>query len=267
MRDQSQAGDRPNAEWTVIVPFHNERAVLPATLRSLTAQTAPARIVLVDNGSTDGSGDVAREWCRSVGSGWSLIFEPRPGKVFALAAGLAAVLTPYVATCDADTFYPPDYLDQAAALLRIAGAAAALAWFADADVTGLPRAWRRLRVLLPARALPRQCHSGGAGQAFRTEALRAAGGFDPGRWNLVLEDHEVMHRLTRLGALGYGRDFWCAPSPRPRRRQSTRWTLAERLLYHVTPGPLRDRYFYRFLARRLAARGLSSDRLREDPCG
>jgi hypothetical protein len=176
------------------------------------------------------------------------------------------VLTPFVATCDADTFYPPDYLDQAAALLRIAGVAAALAWFADAAATGLRRAWRRLRVLLPARALPRQCHSGGAGQVFRTEALRDAGGFDPDRWNLVLEDHEIAHRLTRLGRLGYGRDFWCAPSARPRLRPSTRWTLAERLRYHFTPDRLRDRYFYRYLKRRLEARGLSSDRLREDPC-
>jgi hypothetical protein len=184
----------------------------------------------------------------------------------ALAAGLAMVLTPFVATCDADTFYPPDYLDQAAALLRIAGVAAALAWYTDAEADGLRRAWRRLRVLLPARALPRQCHSGGAGQVFRTDTLRAAGGFDPARWNLVLEDHEVVHRLIRLGSLGYGRDFWCAPARRPRRRPSTRWTLAERLLYHLAPDRLRDRYFYGFLRHRLEARGLSSDRLRETPC-
>ena len=114
-----------------------------------------------------------------------------------------------------------------------------------------------------ARVLPRQCHTGGAGQAFETAALRRAGGFDGDRWGYVLEDHEIMHRMAKLGSLAYGGTLWCAPSPRERNRDSIRWTLAERILYHVTPKPARDWFFYAFLSRRLAARRLSSDRIRE----
>jgi len=36
--------------------------------------------------------------------------ESKPGKTNALETGLKAVTTPYVATIDADTYYPPYYL-------------------------------------------------------------------------------------------------------------------------------------------------------------
>jgi hypothetical protein len=74
-----------------------------------------------------------------------------------------------------------------------------------------------------------------------------------------------MHRMAKFGRLAYGPGLWCAPSPRPRDRESIRWTLGERILYHTTPKPARDWFFYQFLARRLAARRLSSDRIRERP--
>jgi poly-beta-1,6-N-acetyl-D-glucosamine synthase len=50
---------------TVIVPFLNERAYIGRFLRSLERQaTRPDRVLLVDDGSTDGSSDVAREFAR-----------------------------------------------------------------------------------------------------------------------------------------------------------------------------------------------------------
>lgn len=257
--------DEADSGWTIILPFFNERRYIERTLVGLASQDRAFRLVLVDNGSTDDGAEVARAACRRLGLSFTLLREPRPGKVHALATGLADVRTTFVATCDADTWYPSDYLSQAAALLAAEDVAAAGAFFVPEDAAddGAPAMPARLR--LATRLLPRQCHTGGAGQAFRTAALRQAGGFDPARWNWVLEDHEIMHRVARIGALGYGPHFWCAPAARERNRESIRWTLGERLLYHVTPPGLRDRFFYHFLAGRLRARRLTSARIRERP--
>ena len=56
---------------------------------------------MVDNGSTDGSGDVAREL------GATVVVEPRRGFGAACAAGLAAATAPVVAFCDADGSLDP----------------------------------------------------------------------------------------------------------------------------------------------------------------
>ncbi|WP_164176839.1 glycosyltransferase, partial [Streptococcus pneumoniae] len=39
-------------DWTVVVPFFNERELLAGTIASLARQTVPFRLVLVDNGSS-----------------------------------------------------------------------------------------------------------------------------------------------------------------------------------------------------------------------
>ncbi len=250
------------AAWSVVIPFFNERDFLVRTLESLALQTEPFDLVLVDNGSTDGSAAVARAACRRLGLAVTHVHEPRPGKVNALAAGLARVGTPWLATCDADTVYPPHYLRRAGALLA-AGCVTAGAYYVDAtaDRTRHRAAARRIRLV--ARLLPRQCHTGGAGQVFCTASLRRAGGFDSRVWNYVLEDHEIIHRVGKLGRIGYAPGFWCSPTMRERDRDSIRWTLVERLAYHLTPRPARDRFFYGFLGTRLRRRRLTSERIRE----
>lgn len=250
-------------EWTVLIPFFNERHFLGATLASLALQQVPFDLILIDNGSTDGSAELAEATCRRLGLRFTLLVERRPGKVNALRAGVERTRTRHVATCDADTLYPPQYLRQAGRLLDRSGAAAGGAYFVAADATVQDHARAARRLARAAALLPGQCHTGGAGQVFRTDTLRRAGQFDAGLWSYVLEDHEIMHRVGKLGPIVYGGDFWCAPSPRDRDRESIRWTLLERSLYHLMPRPARDWFFYAFLGRRLAARRLTSDRIRE----
>ena len=257
------APSKPVPRWTVLIPFFNERALLDATIVSLAAQDAPFELVLIDNASTDGSADVAAATCRRLGLAFTLLIDHRPGKVNALQSGVARTRTRFVATCDADTIYPTDYLRQAELLLEAKGAIAGGAYFVASDATADDHKAASARIARAASLLPRQCHTGGAGQVFHTDALRRAGGFDAARWGYVLEDHEIMHRMAKLGPLAYGGTLWCAPSHRERDRDSIRWTLIERILYHTTPGPARDWFFYDFLARRLAARRLTSDRIRE----
>lgn len=254
---------RPAAAWTVLIPFFNEADYLDATIASLAAQSLPFQLILVDNASTDDSAGIARAACERHGIDHLLVTERSPGKVAALRAGLGWVRSTYVATCDADTLYPPHYLAAAEQLLADPGCVAAGAYFVAPGADAAVRDARARTFLAGTRLLSRQCHAGGAGQAFRTAGLRAAGGFDGERWGYVLEDHEVIHRTMRRGAMRYARDLWCSPSPRPRDRSSIRWTGFERLVYALAAPFAGDWFFYTFLARRLARRRLSSDRIRE----
>ncbi|WP_189910418.1 glycosyltransferase [Streptomyces albogriseolus] len=105
----------------VVVPARDEAAVLPASLPSLLAQDYPGRaeVFLVDDGSTDGTGDLARELARRRGglpltvvppgeppAGWT-------GKLWAVRHGmeLARARDPeYLLLTDADIAHAPDSL-------------------------------------------------------------------------------------------------------------------------------------------------------------
>ncbi|MET4896657.1 glycosyltransferase family A protein [Sphingomonadaceae bacterium jetA1] len=259
----TEVARRPAMDWTVVVPFFNEESGLAETLESLASQTVRFRLVLVDNGSIDDSARIARAACERLGLDHVLVHQGMPGKVHALRMGLDYVHTRYVATCDADTWYPPRYLAEAQALLERPGCVVAGAYFIAPGDGEDERRRESANIRIAARLLPRQCHAGGAGQAFRTEALKAAGGFDPRHWNYVLEDHEVIHRVMRHGTMRYDDGLWCVPSDRERDRESIRWTLTERMLYSITAPFAGEWFFYDFLARRLRARHLTTERMRE----
>ena len=77
----------------VVLPVLDEREAL----RQVLAGVPPGhRAIVVDNGSTDGSGDLAR----SLGA--VVVEEPRRGFGAACFAGLVAATAPVVAFCDAD---------------------------------------------------------------------------------------------------------------------------------------------------------------------
>ncbi|BEV00489.1 glycosyltransferase family A protein [Novosphingobium olei] len=257
----------PSAErcrWTVVLPFHNERGYLPISLHSLAQQDRPFRLILVDNASTDGGGTEALDLARRLGLDVTFANEMQPGKVAALARGMTFVCTDFVATCDADTVYPRDYLSRAEALLDQPGVAAAVAATSEPGASALTRRVAGLRMALMARLLPQQCLNGGAGQVFRSSMLERAGGFDPAVWNWVLEDHEVMARIEHQGRIAYDAGFECAPISRPRTISSTGWNLPERLRYHLTTQHSRLAFFHEYLAVRLRDRKLTSERLRRD---
>jgi glycosyltransferase involved in cell wall biosynthesis len=261
--DTRRIDQRPAPDWTILIPFFNEREYLAATIASLAAQSLPLTLILIDNGSTDDGAAIAQAACRAHNIDYVLLTENSPGKVAALRTGLGWVRTRWVATCDADTVYPPHYLASAGAVLERPGCVVAGAYFIAPDATEMDRTARARGFLTGARLLPRQSHTGGAGQAFCTATLHAEGGFDGDRWNYVLEDHEIIHRMMRRGTMGYAEDLWCMPSPRDRDRASIRWTLIERLLYSVAAPLAGDWFFYSFLAARLQRRQLSSHRIRE----
>ncbi len=76
-----------------MLPVLDERRALAQVLAGL---PAGHRAIVVDNGSSDGSGDLAR----SLGA--TVVYEPRRGFGSACFAGLVAATAPVVAFCDAD---------------------------------------------------------------------------------------------------------------------------------------------------------------------
>ena len=94
-------------DLTVVIPARDEAASLPRLLSSLGAQVAPAaRIVVVDDESTDGTAAVARAHDVEV-----VAVPPRPpgwtGKAWACWTGAALVTTERIAFVDADTWLAP----------------------------------------------------------------------------------------------------------------------------------------------------------------
>ncbi|HKP96620.1 MAG TPA: glycosyltransferase family A protein [Fibrobacteria bacterium] len=252
--------------FSVVIPYYNEVAFLPQTLRTFLAQTRlPDQLILVDNGSTDGT----EALCRAILEGCAIpdvryMRESRPGKIFALEAAGPLVTGDFVAFADADIQYPPRYLETAEGLFRTAppGTAAVMALYLHGDPETLPVSAYRWVMPLLSRIFPTKCLTGGGGQVFRTEAFRRAGGFSAATWNYVLLDHEIMHRIFKLGKSRYRSDFWCRHTNRRGSRRAVRWNAWERFLYLYMPPPFLDWYFYRFLGPRLGRRRMTQLSLR-----
>ncbi len=251
--------------WTVVIAYYNEAAFLGDTLASLAAQTLrPFRLVLVDNGSTDGSADLARAATAAMTGVEAIhLSETRPGKIFALETANPHITTEFVAFADADTFYPPHYLAAADAAYRDPAVVAAMATRVTVPIERASMKVKRAHTQLVSRIWPKQTHVGGYGQTFRTAAYRAAGGYSHAQWPYVLMDHEIMERMVRQGRAVYPYDLWCSPSTRRADRRRVRWTLSERLLYHFSPARAKGWFFYRFLGPRLDRRRQGHLNLRE----
>ena len=95
---------------SVVVPAYNEELLLPACLRSLEAQDYQGafEVLIVDNGSTDATAALARA------RGFRVVEEPRRGYACALARGFLEATGDVVATTDADSVVPRDWISRLA---------------------------------------------------------------------------------------------------------------------------------------------------------
>ena len=120
MNERDDADDpAPPASWpsvTAVVPARNEADVIAQSIGSLLAQDYPGdfRIVLVDDQSGDGTGDIARA-LDTVGKLTVITGSPRPagwtGKIWAMKQGTLAAGTPdYIWFTDADIAHQPENL-------------------------------------------------------------------------------------------------------------------------------------------------------------
>ncbi|MGE5369861.1 MAG: glycosyltransferase [Chloroflexota bacterium] len=245
-----------------VVPARDEAEVIRASVSSLLQQDFPGRleIVLVDDESTDGTGDIARARAAELGAperltvlrsdgpadGWT-------GKIAAMHRGFTYVRSlpeqpDFVLFCDADIAFEPHVLAR-----LVAGAAArgsvlsslmvklrcespAERWFIPAFVFFFQK-------LYPFRAVndPRSRIAGAAGGVMlvRPESLAAAGGLPAIRDSLI-DDCALGALMKKQGPIWLGLTddvYSLRPYPRLRdiERMVTRSAYAQ---LHYSPGKL-----------------------------
>lgn len=90
-----------HSDVTVIVPAFNAADTLGRTIRSILGQDGgPPHLMVVDDGSTDATGEVARQL------GAQVVRSERRGPGGARNTGIAAARTALIAFCDADDAWP-----------------------------------------------------------------------------------------------------------------------------------------------------------------
>ena len=110
MSEPTTTGTGPDPRVAVVVITHNRRDELLLALSRLRELPEQPHVVVVDNGSADGTADAVRRE-----HGWvELIASPDNLGAVGRNLGVARLGTPYVAFCDDDTWWDPGSLRAAA---------------------------------------------------------------------------------------------------------------------------------------------------------
>ncbi|WP_042365401.1 glycosyltransferase [Streptacidiphilus neutrinimicus] len=240
-------GARPPV--AIVVPARDEAEVLPQSLPSLLAQRygGEARVILVDDGSTDGTGDLARRLGEAPGALPLTVTSPGEppagwtGKLWALRHGVElAADVAYLLLTDADIAHEPDSLESLVASAETGDGYDLVSQMARLSVR---TRWERLIVpafvyffaqLYPFRwsNKPRSRTAAAAGGCtlVRREALARAGGVAAIR-GAVIDDVN----LARLVKRGGGRT-WLGladrvDSVRPYPELGQLWRMVSRSAY------------------------------------
>jgi dolichyl-phosphate beta-glucosyltransferase len=201
---------RDTVDLTLVVPVRNEEARLPDcladTVQVLARLAVTARLLVVDNASTDRSAAVAaayRATAREHGIALDLTACPRRGKGAAVRTGMLAATSPYVGFCDADLATSMAALPPALDLLA-AGTNVVIGSRAhpDSEVDARHSTARRAGAWLFRRSVNRVVPGIGDTQCgfkfFDLDTARSV--FEPLRTVGFAFDVEVLARAARLGA-------------------------------------------------------------------
>jgi GT2 family glycosyltransferase len=246
----------PTPRISAVICTHNREDYLRKALASLAAQSLPPaafEVLVVDNASTDGTARAAEE-AAARAPNVRYLRENRLGLSYARNAGADAARAPYLAYLDDDARAAPDWLER---LLHVfegshpapacVGGRVWLDWDGQAP-PWLPARYYSLYTFVDHggddRPLGEREYVVGANLAFRRDALREAGGFDPnlGRKGSVLLSGEESAVVGKLRARGL--PVWYAGTaavwhavPPARRRRAWLWS---RMFWDGASQPLID---------------------------
>ncbi|HEY7396060.1 MAG TPA: glycosyltransferase family 2 protein [Gemmatimonadaceae bacterium] len=191
---------RTSCQVTVLVPAYNEAESVADTIRSLQTQTVrPAEILVIDDCSTDDTGNVARAL------GVTVIRPPQNtgSKAGAQNFALPWVRTPFVMAVDADTSLAPNAIERLCDAFANPDVGAACGFVLPRHVRSL---WERGRYIeyLFAFTFYKQVQdyyekpliASGCFSIYRTDVLRAHGGWQT---RTLAEDMDLTWSLFRSG--------------------------------------------------------------------
>ncbi|MCF1598363.1 bifunctional polysaccharide deacetylase/glycosyltransferase family 2 protein [Streptomyces muensis] len=189
---------------SVIVPAYNEKECIANTLASLAKSTHPIEIIVVDDGSTDGTSEIAREAAFSLGmTNVRVIRQENAGKPAALNNGVRSASHDIVVMMDGDTVFEPDTVRQLVQPFADpeVGAVAGNAKVGNRNT--LIGAWQHIEYVMGFN-LDRRMYDllrcmptiPGAIGAFRREAVLEVGGMSE---DTLAEDTDITIAMHRAG--------------------------------------------------------------------
>lgn len=209
--------------FSVVIPLYNGARHLRETLEAIAAQSLkPKEILVADDGSTDDGPEIARSFGHGVV--W-LPPGPEKGVQAARNRGIAAASSDWIALCDHDDLWLPNYLEsharliEAAPMITLAFTNFRTIWYGEPDArTSFDRAppgwWEKAgRRVLPAGWLCERPIASltldwqpiyPSGTVLTKALWRDVGGFDPAMRNIKSEDWEFTLRClyrAKVGAL------------------------------------------------------------------
>jgi glycosyltransferase involved in cell wall biosynthesis len=139
---------RPRTDIAVVVPLYNHERYISTALRSVLAQTAAAReIILIDDGSSDNGLAIAHEVLRDVAD-CRVRTQPNAGAHATINRAFALAEAPFVAVLNSDDAFVPDKLAWCQDILAtrpdtdlIAGRVTLIGERGEALAHGAPAAW------------------------------------------------------------------------------------------------------------------------------
>ncbi|MYR44310.1 bifunctional polysaccharide deacetylase/glycosyltransferase family 2 protein [Streptomyces sp. SID5910] len=185
---------------SVIVPAYNEKECIENTLRSLAASTHPIEIVVVDDGSTDGTAELAE----SLGlPNVRVVRQANAGKPAALNNGVRHARYDLVVMMDGDTVFEPDTVRHLVQPFADPGVGAVAGNAKVGNRRTLIGAWQHIEYVMGFN-LDRRMYDllrcmptiPGAIGAFRRDAVLEVGGMSD---DTLAEDTDITIALHRAG--------------------------------------------------------------------
>jgi len=218
---------------SVVIPAHNEEAAIEATVRSALAADYPnIEVVVVDDGSTDRTAEILDQNF-STDARVRIHHQVNRGKPAALNQAIAMCSGEVIVTIDADTMVHPAAVGRLVRHFKDPGTMAVAGNIKVGNRTTWITRWQALEYITSQNMEKRafdllNCITvvPGALGAWRTEAVRNAGGFVP---DTLAEDADLTISLRRRGGrISYDEDaeaYTDAPeTPGALIKQRFRWT-------------------------------------------
>lgn len=197
---------------SILVPAYNAEATLADTLQSALANSyGNLEVVVVDDGSTDGTYAIAQEFALK-DQRVRAFAQPHRGVSAALNHGLAEVRGEFIARLDSDDLWHPAKIGKQVKLLT-ADPKVALVYTFVRYIDGSGRVLRdaapqRLAGYALCQCLYQGIVGGGSSVVFRRSALDSIGGYDEAL--SIWEDLLVHLRVAAVGAIAFVPEYLTA---------------------------------------------------------
>lgn len=226
---------------TVLIPARNEAETIKATLPALTAQGRGLNIILIDDQSSDGTGQVARKAVdenlliikgKSLPSGWT-------GKLWALEQGRSHIRTSFTLLLDADIEPLPGIIGELKRAMQerdvqLISLMAELRMDTFWEKLLMPAFIYFFKLLYPFRlsntGTSRVAAAAGGCILLETRLLHEIGGFDSLRGELI-DDCALARRVKTLGYKTWIGLTHSVRSIRPYEKLRTIWEMVARTAF------------------------------------